>query len=143
MSDATNTVEFPIGLNLKAENPTEQKVLEYLNEQASAELTAKVNEGKKTLAGAMKYAKDEARKMMKDQKNATSGGIMVDDVTVFGWIIHFFEEDSIEEAKPRPKVKTPGKAKTKPTPTPKASTKPLVADLIGKKKVKRQRVRPF
>ena len=83
---------------------TEEKVLkEYLEQNASEALAEKINNGvpvekdgkmlisKKTLAGFMKYATDEARKQA--TKGATSACLHSD--IVFGWAIHYFEEDSI------------------------------------------------
>ena len=91
-------------LNLKANTPSEQKILEYLQNNASETLAEKINNGtpfekdgnpllnKKTLSGFMKYACDEARNLA--EKGANSA--CIDDVTVYGWAIHFFQEDSIE-----------------------------------------------
>ena len=83
---------------------TEEKVLkEYLEQTVSEVLADKINNGlpvekdgkklisKKTLAGFMKYATDEARKQA--AKGATSACLHSD--IVFGWAIHYFEEDSI------------------------------------------------
>lgn len=47
---------------------------------------------KKTLAGFMKFACDEARKQA--EKGANSA--CIDDQTVYGWAVHYFEENSIE-----------------------------------------------
>ena len=90
-------------LNLTA-TTTEEKVLkEYLEQNASEVLANKINNGvpiekdgkmlisKKTLAGFMKYATEEARKQA--AKGATSACLHSD--IVFGWAIHYFEEDSI------------------------------------------------
>ena len=90
-------------LNLTA-TTTEEKVLkEYLEQNASEVLTDKINNGvpvekdgkklisKKTLAGFMKYATDEARKQA--AKGATTACLHSD--IVFGWLIHYFEEDGI------------------------------------------------
>lgn len=91
-------------LNLTAQNKQEELVLKYLQDNASETLADKINNGtpfekdgkpllnKKTLAGFMKYACDEARKLA--EKGANSA--CIDDQTVYGWAIHFFEEDSIE-----------------------------------------------
>ena len=61
-------------LNLKSNTPSEQKILEYLQNNASETLANKINNGtpfekdgeplinRKTLAGFMKYACEEARK---------------------------------------------------------------------------------
>ena len=90
-------------LNLTA-TTTEEKVLkEYLEQNASEVLADKINNGvqvekdskklvsRKTLAGFMKYATEEARKQA--AKGATSACLHSD--IVFGWAIHYFEEDSI------------------------------------------------
>ncbi len=115
------------GLNLIAENPTEQRVLEYLIENASPSLIWKINTGKKTLAGALEYAKGEAKK-----RAAGAGCVCVDDDTVFGWIIHFFEEDEIKEPAgvKRKSTRVPGGVKKKPEPKAKKLSGPIVMDLF-------------
>ena len=111
-------------INLTAANKQEELILHYLENNASETLAAKINNGtpfekdgkplinKKTLSGFMKYACDEARKLA--EKGASSA--CVDDATVYGWAIHYFEEDSIEgtlytidgeEYKPAPKKVVP------------------------------------
>ena len=90
-------------LNLTT-NCTEHTVLkEYLEENASATLADKINHGifiekdgkrllnRKDLNGFMVYACDEARKLA--AKGATSACLKSD--IVFGWAIHYFEEDDI------------------------------------------------
>ena len=90
-------------LNLTA-TTTEEKVLkEYLEQTVSKVLADKINNGfpvekdgkklvsRKTLAGFMKYATDEARKQA--AKGATTACLHSD--IVFGWLIHYFEEDGI------------------------------------------------
>lgn len=109
-----------ITLDLTAKNKQEEMILAYLQENASEPLANKINNGtpfekdghpllnKKTLSGFMKYACEEARKLA--EKGANSA--CVDDATVYGWAIHYFEEESIEgtlytidgeEYKPAPK----------------------------------------
>lgn len=102
-------------LNLKANNANEQRVLDYLEANASDVLAEKINGGDKTLSGFFAYARGEAQKL------AVNGCACVEDQTVFGWAIHYFEEDEIKEptaAKEPAKVikateatKTPVKAK--------------------------------
>ena len=126
-------------LNLQAVTKEEQKVKAYLEANASEVLAEKINNGvrvqkdgktlinKKTLAGFLKYACDEAKKQA--EKGASSA--CIDDDTVYGWAVHYFEEDSIEgtlynedgsEYKaPVPKVtaKAPTVKYTPPKPQPK------------------------
>ena len=93
-------------LNLDAKTNEERKVKAYLEANASDILAEKINNGvriqkdgktlinKKTLAGFMKFACDEAKKQA--EKGASSA--YIDDDTVYGWAVHYFEEDSIEGA---------------------------------------------
>lgn len=90
-------------LNLTAQNKQEELVLKYLQDNASETLADKINNGtpfekdghsltnKKSLSDFMKYACNEAKSLA--EKDATSA--CIDDQTVYGWAIHFFEEDSI------------------------------------------------
>ena len=90
-------------LNLEAKTKAQQLVKEYLENNASPTLVEKINDGvkvikdgkthinKKTLDGFMKYATEEARKLA--EKGANSA--CVEDEVVFGWAIHYFEEDEI------------------------------------------------
>ena len=91
-------------LNLEAKTKAQQLVKEYLENNVSPPLAEKINSGakvvkdgktlvnKKTLDGFMKYATEEARKLV--EKGANSA--CVEDEVVFGWAVHYFEEDSIE-----------------------------------------------
>ena len=91
-------------LNLEATTAAEQKIKAYLEANASETLTEKINNGvriqkdgktlvsKKTLAGFMKFACDEARKLASKGTNSAC----VEDKVVYGWAIHYFEEGSIE-----------------------------------------------
>ena len=91
-------------LNLKANNKAQELILSYLKENASETLAEKINNGapiqkdgktvinRKTLDGFMKYAANEAKNLA--EKGASSA--CVEDETVYGWAIHYFEEDSIE-----------------------------------------------
>lgn len=125
-------------LNLDAKTNEERKVKAYLEANASDILAEKINNGvriqkdnktllnKKTLAGFMKFACDEAKKQA--EKGAQSA--CIDDDVVYGWAVHYFEEDSIEgtlyngdgtEYKKQPGVaaKAPTVKYTPPKPQPK------------------------
>lgn len=93
-----------IQLKLTANTPSEQRILEYLQNNASETLAEKINNGtpfekdgkpltnKKSLSGFMKYACGEARNLAAKGETAAC----VEDSVVYGWAIHYFEEDSIE-----------------------------------------------
>ena len=117
-----------IKLNLETNNDAEKRVKDYLEENASETLAEKINNGvhitkgekilinKKTLSGFMKYANSEARKLAEKGANFAC----IEDITIYGWAIHYFEEESIEESLYNEdgseyKVET----KTTPKPTPK------------------------
>lgn len=129
-------------LNLEAKNETQKIIKDYLEKNVSDILADKINNGvriqkdgktlisKKTLAGCMDFALKEAQKLT--EKGARAACIQ--DSVVFGWAIHFFEEDSIEgtlynedgtEYKP-PKAATPPKPATAYTP-PKPQPKPQMS----------------
>ena len=136
-------------LNLQATTKEEQKVKAYLEANASEVLAEKINGGvriqkdgktllsKKTLASFMKFACDEAKKQA--EKGASSA--CIDDSVVYGWAVHYFEEDSIEgtlynedgtEYKaPVPKVtaKAPAVKSVPPKPQPKPQMS--MFDLMG------------
>lgn len=143
-----------ITLNLTAQNKQEELILAYLQENASEPLADKINNGtpfekdgnpllnKKTLSGFMKYACDEARNLA--EKGANSA--CIDDATVYGWAIHYFEEDSIEgtlytidgeEYKPAPKkVVTTKSATVKPQPQKQQSLQFSLFDKFDENDVK-------
>ena len=127
-------------LNLTVKNSSEQRIKEYLEQSASDLLAEKINNGiqiikdgktlisKKTLDGFMKYATEEARKIAEKGSSCAC----IEGSVVFGWAIHYFEEDSIQgtlynedgtEYKTTPKQKTapktPTKTAEKPTTQPK------------------------
>lgn len=93
-----------IELNLQTSNKQEEIIKDYLQNNVSEVLADKINNGvkiikdnktlinKKTLSGFMKYACEEARKQAEKGTNCAC----IEDKVVFGWAIHYFEEDSIE-----------------------------------------------
>ena len=137
-------------LNLEAKTKEQQRIKAYLEENASDILAGKINNGvlikkdgkillnRKTLDGFMSFAAEEARKQA--EKGARYA--MVEDAVVFGWAVHYFEEDSIEgtlynedgseyKAQPKPTAKAPAvKAQPKPQPKPQMSMFDLMGDDI-------------
>ena len=117
-----------IKLNLTPQNKQEELIFNYLQNNASESLADKINNGtpfekdgnpllnKKTLSGFMKYACDEARNLA--EKGANSA--CIDDATVYGWAIHYFEEESIEGT-----LYTIDGAEYKPAPKKSVNTKPV------------------
>lgn len=93
-----------IELNLQTSNKQEEIIKEYLENNVSEVLANKINNGvkiikdnktlinKKTLSGFMKYACKEARELAEKGTNCAC----IEDKVVFGWAIHYFEEDAIE-----------------------------------------------
>ena len=90
-------------LNLTATNRQEEIIKEYLEKNATETLAEKINNGiktekdgkslisKKDLTGFFKYATEEARKQAKKGANSA----MIEEKVVYGWAMHYFEEDSI------------------------------------------------
>ena len=120
-------------LNLAAKGDDQIAVLNYLQQNATDVLADKVNNGvqmvkdgvtlinKKTLDGFFRYATEEARKLV--AQNARCACVL--DRVVFGWAIHYFEEDEIEGTLYNLDG-TEYKTAVKPVTTPKITTKPVV-----------------
>ena len=140
-------------LNLTAKGRDQELILAYLTENASEVLADKINNGtpfekdgkqlinRKDLNGFMTFACAEARKLA--EKGANSA--CVEDSVVYGWAMHYFEEDSIQgklynqdgtEYKPPAPVKktTVSKTATKPTPPPKPKSQFSFFDMLNEKK---------
>ena len=91
-------------LNLNATTKEQELIKQYLEENASEVLAEKINNGvkivkdnktlinKKDLNGFMNYANQEARKLAEKGSNCAC----IEDKVVYGWAIHYFEEDSLE-----------------------------------------------
>lgn len=140
-------------LNLEAKTKEQQRIKAYLEENASDILAGKINNGvlikkdgkillnRKTLDGFMSFATEEAR----NQAEKGARYAMVEDDVVFGWAVHYFEEDSIEDTlfnedgseyktQSKPAAKAPTvKAQPKPQPKPQMSMFDIMGeDLEGK-----------
>ena len=135
-------------LALQATTKEEQLIKAYLEANASETLAEKINNGvhiqkdgktlinKKTLKGFIKFACDEAKKQA--EKGANSACIESD--TIFGWAIHYFEEDSIEgtlyntdgtEYKIQPNVAAKAPAVKPAPPKPQPEPQMTLFDLMG------------
>lgn len=120
-------------INLEAKDESQKRILEYLENNASDILANKINNGvqvvkdgknllsKKDLDSFFIYATNEAKKMAENKSYAC-----IDDKTVYGWAIHYFEEDEIqgklfnldgtEYEPPKPVKKEPPKVEVKEKP---------------------------
>ena len=138
-------------LNLQTQGKEQEILLAYLEQNASAALAEKINNGipankngtqlimRKDLTGFMKYATEEARKAA--PKGATSA--CVEDKTVFSWLMHYFEEDSIEgryfhpdgtpytPPKRETKKSAPAKPKENSKPQPKQEAELTLFDMLA------------
>ena len=119
-------------LDLKTTCKEEELIKAYLEANASETLAEKINHGvqiqkdgkmlinKKTLSGFMKFACDEAKKQA--EKGARTA--CIEDNVVYGWAVHYFEEESIEEALFH-QDGSAYKPERKETKAPKPSTAPI------------------
>ena len=106
-------------MKLVANNPTEKRLLEYLDANASVPLLEKIEALPKgprfNLGAAWRYVESEAKKLL----HSRSG--YVEDPTVFGWLVHYYEDVApAEAAKPAPEKKPAAK----PAPEKKPAEKP-------------------
>lgn len=98
-------------------SPEEKIIAEYIEENASEVLVEKINRGNKGIKDCWKFIYEQARECAKGEN-----AIMVEDKQVFGWAIHYFEEDSLpvikvhETAKPKETKAAAPKVEKKPVP---------------------------
>ena len=90
-------------LNLETKTKEQELIKQYLEENVSEILAEKINNGvkiekdnktlinKKDLDGFMNYANAEARKLAEKGSNYAC----IEDKIVYGWAVHYFEEDEI------------------------------------------------
>ena len=83
-------------LKLEAKNNNEKLIKAYIENNASEELVNKINNGSKTLSGCWNYITAEAR------KKAVGNCACIKDKVVYGWAVHYFEEDIIKEGELSP-----------------------------------------
>lgn len=137
-----------IVLNLKANDEQQEILKNYLQENVSEDLAKKINKGvqitkdskpfisKKDLDGFFDFACKKAQEQAEKGKRSAC----VKDDVVFGWAMHYFEEDSIEgklynpDGTPYepPKPKYTPKPVSSITPPPKKDIQPNMFDLLSK-----------
>ena len=136
-------------LNLQAKDETQKIIKGYLEEHVSDTLAEKINNGvliqkdgksllnKKTLDGCIEFSAQEAQKLV--EKGARAACIQ--DCVVFGWAIHYFEEDTIEgtlynpdgtEYKPKTTAPPVSTSTTYMPPAPKPKPQMSLFDLLEK-----------
>ena len=132
MADVINLVQSRTGLTANGRN--QELILAYIEQNASDVLIEKIKASRKTLGQCMSFIINQAR------KKAMNGCAMVEDKEVFGWAMHFFEEDSIkanEIQAPAAKILAPAKVEKKePVKKEPAEVKPLdgqmnIFDFLG------------
>lgn len=83
-------------------NPYEKAVAKYLEANASDQLLKKIREAKTAgynIRTCFAYIRSQAQKMAKD------GCAMVEDATVYGWAVHYFEDEWQADAKKKAAAK--------------------------------------
>ena len=130
-----------MNLNLETKTKEHEIIKQYLQDNVSEELANKINNGvqiakdnktlinKNTLSGFMEYASKQAREQ--SEKGANSA--CIEDKVVFGWAIHYFEEneligelfnlDGSKYEPPKPKYTPPKSIKPVTKPEPKVVAK--------------------
>lgn len=126
MADVINLVQSRTGLTANGRN--QELILAYIEQNASDVLIEKIKKSRKTLGQCMNFIISQAK------KKAFNNCAMVEDKEVFGWAMHYFEEDSVwvDEIKtPAAKIVTQGTVK-KPEPVKKETVKkePAKAELL-------------
>lgn len=107
---------------MKANNPTEKIILDYFEKNASEDLKKRAEKENKTIAGALRYASEQA------QKQKVGNCACVADEIVFGWIMHYFEDESAtkyESKSPTATVVAGNAKKLAKKPAKKTAKKPV------------------
>lgn len=83
-------------MQLEAKTPTENRLKEYLDANASDALREKIaalpDGARFNLASAMVYITDRARKHLQSKSGC------IEDKVVFGWLVHYYEDVAPAEA---------------------------------------------
>ena len=116
---------------LKAKTPPQKVILEYLEKNVSESLAERINSGDKTLQCCWNYIVKQAK------QEAQNGCACCADNEVFGWAVHYFEEDQITEAnegQSAPRLSVTATTTDKKKPKKKEAEKPKTS---GKEKAKK------
>lgn len=137
-----------IKLNLETKTKEQELIKQYLEENVNEILAEKINNGvklvkenktlinKKTLQGFMKYASEEAKKLAEKGSNCAC----IEDKVVYGWAIHYFEENEIvgnlynedgTDYKVESKKSITPKVESKPTPKKPEKQQASLFDLMS------------
>lgn len=81
-----------MSLGLTAKKGPQQMVLDYLERTASETLREKIKNGNKTMDGCWEFIMKEAK------KQAKGNSACIEDQVVYGWAVHYFEEEGIQES---------------------------------------------
>lgn len=120
-------------ITLTATSNNEKLLLAHLEKNASEDLANRINSGAKTLSQCWSYITSEAR------KQAKNGCACIEDSTVYGWCMHFFEEDCIDgtkyPSKSGPHVPYTEDKKEAPTPEKTISKKSKKATIYDEQQI--------
>lgn len=142
-----------VTLNLKANTPEEQIVLQHLIPQINDELAIKINNGvriqkdgktlinKKDLDTFMEYLFEQAKNKIPEKERRGKQCVGMEGDDIMNWAIHYFEEDSIEgklynedgtEVKPQKPEPTPAPVKNSTPPPKKQEPQLNMFDMLSK-----------
>ena len=109
-------------LNLEAKNQPQELILQYLEQNASDSLAERINQGNHSLQDCFDYIRNEAR------KQAVNGVAAIEDRQVYGWAVHYFEENG-----------NPGDAPTDDAPKAYSVTGPKPVRIVREAKKEEQK----
>jgi len=95
------------------------RISEHINsiiESGNKELEQKIIDSGKNINDCYKYITHKAKEL------ATDGSCCIEDETVFGWAIHYYEDNELAEAEMKPKASTSTPSTSKTTTTTKSKT---------------------
>lgn len=81
-----------MSLGLTAKTTPQRMIVEYLERTASEVLREKIKNGNKTMDGCWQFIMKEAEKL------AIGNSACIEEQVVYGWAVHYFEEEGIQES---------------------------------------------